>query len=281
MSPLLPILVITFIGLFLYWQLVLAEGAYLGKRVVAFLYDITAKKYNHIKQYSAKSDAEYLGIPLSLSLQGTATPLVLDVATGTSRLPLTLFNQKNFRGRVVALDNARQMLHEATTYVAAYRDRLTWLWQHSVPLPCEDNSFDAVTCLESLEFMPSPPAALQECIRVLKPGGMLLVSNRIASGRWQLPGKTLSKRNFEALLKALGQIDVTTQVWQIDYDLVWSIKPAGAADARSVTVLAALRCPACQAKFQREERSLICANQHRFPIGVDGVIEMLRVMSET
>jgi SAM-dependent methyltransferase len=300
MSPLVVILILALIALFLYWQLVLAEGAYLGKRVVAFLYDITAQKYNHIKHYSAKSDAEYLGIPLSLSLQGTARPLVLDVATGTSRLPLTLFNQKSFRGRVVALDNARQMLREATIYVAAYRDRLTWIWQHSVPLPFEDNSFDAVTCLEALEFMPSTPAALQECIRVLKPGGILVVSNRISSGRWQMPGKTFSKQNFEALLEALGQSDVTTQVWQIDYDLVWSIKPARPTDTRryalrasvrttcftacvphvSIDVLDALRCPTCQAKFQREERALICANQHRFPIGADGVIELMKVTSD-
>lgn len=275
MSPLVAILILALIALFLYWQLVLAEGAYLGKRVVAFLYNITAKKYNHIKHYSAKSDAEYLGIPLSLSLQGTTTPLVLDVATGTSRLPLTLFNQKSFRGQVVALDNARRMLNEATLYVAAYRDRLTWVWQHSVPLPFEDNSFDAVTCLEALEFMPGTPAALQECIRVLKPGGILLVSNRISSGRWQMPGKTLRQQNFEAMLKAFGQSDVTTQIWQIDYDLVWSIKPAGPTDTRSADAMDALRCPTCQAKFQREEQALICANQHRFPIGADGVIEML------
>jgi SAM-dependent methyltransferase len=280
MSPLVVILILALIALFLYWQLVLAEGAYLGKRVVAFLYDITAQKYNHIKHYSAKSDAEYLGIPLSLSLQGTARPLVLDVATGTSRLPLTLFNQKSFRGRVVALDNARQMLREATIYVAAYRDRLTWIWQHSVPLPFEDNSFDAVTCLEALEFMPSTPAALQECIRVLKPGGILLVSNRISSGRWQMPGKTFSKQSFEALLETFGQSDVTTQVWQIDYDLVWSIKPAGPTDTRSIDVLDALRCPKCQAKFQREEQALICAHQHRFPIGANGVIELMKVTSD-
>src|SRR5512141_3422049 len=103
MSPLVFILILALITILLYWQLVLAEGAYLGKRIVAFLYNITAKRYNHIKQYSAKSDAEYLGLPITLSLQGTPSPLVLDVATGTSRLPRALFQQKSFRGRVVAL----------------------------------------------------------------------------------------------------------------------------------------------------------------------------------
>jgi ubiquinone/menaquinone biosynthesis C-methylase UbiE len=275
MSPLLFILIVVVIAVFLYWQLVLAEGAYFGRRVVAFLYNITAKRYNRIKQYSAQSDAEYLGAPLSLSLQGTATPLVLDVATGTSRLALTLLAQKDFRGRVVALDNARQMLYEATNYVAAYRDRVTWIWQHSVPLPFEDQSFDAVTCLEALEFMPGTRAALQECIRVLRPGGMLLVSNRIANGRWQMLGKTLSKGKFEALLESLGQTEVTTQVWQIDYDLIWSIKPGDEAWSRSIEPMGALRCPQCHARFRLEEHALVCVHQHRYPIASDGVIEML------
>lgn len=276
MSVPLIIFIIALIAAFLYWQLVLAEGAYLGKRIVAFLYDITAKRYNHIKQYSAKSDAEYLGLPITLSLHGTPSPLVLDVATGTSRLPRTLFQQKSFRGRVVALDNARQMLHEATNYIAAYRDRTTWVWYHSVPLPFEDNSFEAVTCLEALEFMPSTRDALRECVRVLKPGGLLLVSNRIASGRWQLPGKTFSKKNFEALIESLGQQDITTQIWQVDYDLVWSIKPDGADHARSTDALNSLRCPVCQKNFKSIDRTLVCANQHRFPVANDDVIELLK-----
>jgi SAM-dependent methyltransferase len=281
MSPLLIILILVLVGLFLYWQLVLAEGAYLGKHVVAFLYDITAKRYNHIKQYSEKFDAAYLGIPLSLSMDSTSAPLVLDVATGTSRLPLALLKQPHFQGHIVAIDNARQMLHEATQYLTEYRDRVTWLWHDSVPLPFEDNSFEAVTCLEALEFMPSTSTALRECVRVLKPGGMLLVSNRVANGRWQMPGKTFSKKDFETLIAALDQQDITTQVWQIDYDLVWSIKPDSSDHAQSVDVLNALCCPQCRAKFRREEHRLICANQHRFPIGVDGVIELMKATSAT
>ena len=63
--------------------------------------------------------------------------------------------------------------------------------------------------------MPSTHAALRECLRVLKPGGLLLVTNRVGSGRWLLFGKTYSKDGFVSLLKSLGQIDITTQVWQI------------------------------------------------------------------
>ena len=111
-----------------------------------------------------------------------------------------------------------------------HRDRVTWVWQHAVPLPFEDNTFDLVTCLEALEFMPSTPAALREFIRVLKPGGLLLVTNRTGSGRRLMPGKTYGQDQFETLLQSLQQTDITTQVWQYDYDLVWSMKPGLAED---------------------------------------------------
>lgn len=276
MSPFVVILIFVAIAAFLYWLLVVAEGAYLGQRVVALLYDLAAPRYNHIKQYTAEDDARFLGVPLSLSLQGVAEPLVLDVATGTSRLPLALFRQPTFHGKVVALDNARRMLHEATKYVSGQRDRITWVWQQAVPLPFDDNTFDAVTCLEALEFMPDMRAALVECIRVLKPGGLLLVTNRIAIGAKLMPGKTLSKPKFERLLQALGQTDVTTQVWQYDYDLVWSLKPDGDLHGRRAVPIDVLRCPHCRCPFDRVEQAVVCSScARRYPIGSDGVIELL------
>lgn len=276
MSPLVVILIVTTIAAFLYWQLVIAEGAYLGRPIVALLYDLIAPRYNKIKQYTDEDDARFLGIPLSLSLQGVAEPLVLDVATGTSRLPLALFRQPAFHGKVIALDNARRMLHEATKYVSEHRDRITWVWQHAVPLPFDDDTFDAVTCLEALEFMPDVHTALVECIRVLKPGGMLLVSNRIAVGAKLMPGKTLSKPKFETLLQSLGQTDVTTQVWQYDYDLVWSLKPDEDHLDCHLRPIDVLRCPRCRGPLDRAAHTLACsACSRRYPIGPDSVIEML------
>jgi ubiquinone/menaquinone biosynthesis C-methylase UbiE len=290
MSPLLIVLLIVFIAVVLYWQLVLAEGAYFGKRVVAWLYDLVAHRYNAIKQYAVEDDARFLGVPLALSLQGERDPIVLDVATGTSRLPLAVCREASFHGRVIAIDNARRMLREATRYVADYRERVMWVWQHAVPLPFDDDVFDAVTCLEALEFMPDTRRALAECVRVLKPGGILLVSNRIAAGAKLMPGKTYSQAKFETLLQALGQSDLTTQLWQYDYDLVWSIKPDNetsrvlddrqretlkSEDPRGLTWL--LRCPQDRSPLDRAGDVLQCpACSHRYPIGRDGVIELLR-----
>jgi ubiquinone/menaquinone biosynthesis C-methylase UbiE len=280
--PLLLLLIgVVLIGLFLYWQLILAEGAYFGKGAVAWLYNVAAHRYNRIKQYDAEDDARFLGEPLVLSLQGIPQPIVLDVATGTSRLPLAVCRQPLFRGQIIALDNARRMLHEATQYVQTYRDRGTWVWQPAVPLPFANHTFDLVTCLEALEFMPSTPAALSEFIRVLKPGGLLLVTNRVGSGRRLMPGKTYRQEQFEALLQSLQQTDITTQVWQYDYDLVWSLKPGTSeleADrsGEGSNPIELVRCPACGMPLDRSGDTLTCRScGHHYPIGRDGVIELL------
>jgi SAM-dependent methyltransferase len=174
------------------------------------------------------------------------------------------------------------MLHVAAEYVRDYRDRITWVWQDAVPLPFDDDTFDLVTCLEAFEFMPGTRAALCECLRVLKPGGLLLVTNRVGSGRWLLFGKTYSRDAFVALLQSCGQIDITTQVWQYDYDLVWSIKPndgktsEGAESIGVLEPIALLRCPKCRAPLDRSGEALTCRSCRRhYPIGADGVIDLL------
>jgi ubiquinone/menaquinone biosynthesis C-methylase UbiE/uncharacterized protein YbaR (Trm112 family) len=284
MPLLLILLLAALVALFLYWQLVWAEGSYLGKRPVAWLYNLAAHRYNDIKQYTDDDDARFLGEPLTLSLLGTPDPIVLDVATGTSRLPLALCKQPLFHGQIIALDNARRMLHIATEYASASRDRVTWVWQDAVPLPFDDDTFDLVTCLEAFEFMPSTREALRECCRVIKPGGLLLASNRVGSGRWLLFGKTYSQEGFVALLKSLGQKDITTQVWQYDYDLVWSIKaddhsPLEVSRQRlqELRPIDLLRCPKCRARLDQSAETLTCRScGRRYPVGTDGVIEMLR-----
>ncbi|BCX03931.1 MAG: hypothetical protein KatS3mg053_1869 [Candidatus Roseilinea sp.] len=215
------------IGLALYWQLVVAEGAYLGPRVVALLYDWFAPHYDRVKQFDKTGDALMLAMPIMkhLSASGISCPLVLDVATGTGRLPDALLSQWRFRGRIVALDLSRRMLHRAQTKLVAHAGRVAFMRHDAQRLPFDADAFDVVTCLEALEFMRDWRAAVREMVRVLKPGGLLMVSNRIGPDAWKLPGRTLPTQAFAAWLHELGLRDVQPQPWLVDYDLVTGVKP--------------------------------------------------------
>ena len=53
----------------LYWAFVITEGAYLGSRVVAWTYDLAAKKYDSIKQFRPLDDVWLLASPMMNKLR--------------------------------------------------------------------------------------------------------------------------------------------------------------------------------------------------------------------
>jgi len=154
------------LAVLLYWQLVIAEGAYFGPRFVAWTYDLVASRYDSVKQFVPSDEIWFLAGPVLRSLQGTESPVVLDVATGTGRLPLALM-RAHFQGQVIGLDLSRGMLRLARHKLQDYGARVTLVWQDAMRLPFADGTFEAVTCLESLEFLPRPVDALEEMVRVL------------------------------------------------------------------------------------------------------------------
>ncbi len=259
----------------LYWQLVIAEGAYLGAQTVTRLYDWSARSYDRIKQFQTKYERFFLGEPLRQALSQIPHPLVLDVATGTARLPRTLFADGDFQGRVIGLDYSRKMLREAVRRTTPWSEQLTFVWKDASELPFPDNTFDAVTCLEALEFMPQIEQTVSELVRVLRPGGLLLTSNRIGNLTPLLPGRTYDKETFEALLRERGLEMIRIRVWQEDYDLVWALKSGVMANLPTQRGWAdVLRCPQCGGPLIPTSEYVICEQEHAYPIGEDGVIEL-------
>jgi len=210
----------------LYWLLVLSEGVYLGSRTVIALYDHGSGSYDRIKQVQPQDDAVHLARPLLSALGQLEAPLVLDVATGTARLPLSLMRQLDFRGRVVGLDRATRMLRIAQGKLSSHRQRVGLIRQDAMALPFRDGCFDAVACIEALEFLPHPPGALAEMSRVLRAGGQLLVSNRVGADALFFPGRAFRDQALNRELRSLHLRDVQTRRWQEHYDLIQAIKPA-------------------------------------------------------
>jgi SAM-dependent methyltransferase len=272
---LLGLLALLLLALFIYWQLVIAEGAYLGSRIVTLLYDWSAHVYERIKQYDAGDEQWFLGLPLGRALELIPAPLVLDVATGTGRLPRALLRQPAFDGRVIGLDLSRRMLRQAVRLTAQFADRLTYLWQDAARLPFDDDTFDAVTCLEALEFVPDPRAVLAELVRVLRPGGVLLVTNRIGRDARLLPGRAFPRDQFEQVLRGLPLEEAKVRSWQVDYDLAWAVKAGEPRGGGVRPLLEIMRCPACEGRLVHHAGAFRCMGCPRtYPVAADGVIEM-------
>ena len=224
----MTVLAIIFLALavgFLFWWLIIeTEGVYLGKRAVIALYDLYAVRYDRIKQFDEEADLALISRPIMTRIQPLTDPLMLDVATGTGRLPLLMARNASFDGHVVGLDASRRMLNVAREKVAAeHFERYITLMRHdAAELPFANHSYDIVTCLEALEFLPDPQGALEEMCRVLCPGGLLLTTIRIDT-RW-MPNRTWSEARMRRELEILDMRDIHFEIWQEDYSQVWARK---------------------------------------------------------
>jgi ubiquinone/menaquinone biosynthesis C-methylase UbiE len=245
-----------------YWQFIIAEGAYLGARVVAWTYDLVAHRYDAVKQFNPRDESWFVARPLLRGLAGVERPLVLDVATGTGRLPLALFREQFGAdgGRVIGLDFSRGMLRRARAKLQAYGEQWALIWQDAGHLPFDDGTFDAVVCLESLEFMPRPLDTLAEMVRVLAPGGVLFLTNRVGREARFLPGRAIQRPLFEKALADLDLRDVEVRPWQVNYDLAAGYKVGQQATRRpdGLDLLSLVRCPDCRGRLQHDTTGFSC-----------------------
>lgn len=220
------LLLLILLSLLFYWLIIVTEGVFLGRRLVVWLYDLTAARYDGIKQFDPATESFLVIRPLLARLSGPA-PIVLDVATGTGRLPFFLLEEPTYNGRVIGLDASARMLFYARAKLQVYHHRASLVQQTAGDLPFDDDVFDAATCLESLEFFPDDARALQEMLRVLKPGGTLLTTRRRGWEAKTFAGRYRDKPAFTALLERLGFTAIEIRAWQIEYDLVFAQKPLG------------------------------------------------------
>lgn len=266
---------------FLYWQLIIAEGAYMGRKVVALLYDWSAHIYDRIKQYDTGYETYFLARPLTSALFSFPSPLILDVATGTARLARTVMQEVGFRGRIIGVDISRKMLQQAARKTARYGNRVTLVWDDASQLPFPDDAFEVVSCLEALEFMPDPDQALMEMVRVLRPGGILLATNRIGNEARLMPGRAVSSEELYAKLQALDLEMIRIQPWQVDYDLVWALKPGVCTVLPARKLADVMICPLCSEGVTRssdddEADAYQCPQGHVIPIDGDGIVDVLK-----
>lgn len=252
----------------LYWLLVSTEGAYLGPRVVTRLYDRYASRYDQVKEYDERYEQHFVGEPVARFLFERAEELaqpvwILDVATGTGRFALTVLLAGGENFRFVCLDSSRPMLTQARRNLEAVAasGQIITVQHDAASLPFVDNAFPVVACLEALEFMPQPRTVIDELIRVARPGGLLVLTNRIGWQSHLFPGKRFSREQLAELLRKGGCSFVSVTPWQVDYDRVLAVKDGGPAGPASIDWNSLVRCSRCgQSEWTAQAAAFCCSN---------------------
>lgn len=102
---------------------------------------------------------------------------VLDVGCGTGAV-LALLHEKYPDRRYVGLDLTPEMIEVARTKVAP---GMEFVVGDAESLPFDEASFDAVLCSNSFHHYPNPAAFLAGALRVLRPGGRLILRDYTSS----------------------------------------------------------------------------------------------------
>ena len=102
---------------------------------------------------------------------------VLDLAGGTGDLALKFLPRVGTAGRVVLADINHAMLVEGRRRLIdrGAAGNLSIAQVDAEALPFADNTFDCITIAFGLRNVTDQPAALRSMLRVLKPGGKLLI----------------------------------------------------------------------------------------------------------
>jgi ubiquinone/menaquinone biosynthesis C-methylase UbiE len=100
---------------------------------------------------------------------------ILEVACGTGIVTRRLVEKLAGRGTIIATDLNEAMFAHARKGLPRRGDA-TWRHADATSLPFETRSFDVVVCQFGLMFFPDKAAGAREAFRVLKPGGVYLVS---------------------------------------------------------------------------------------------------------
>lgn len=156
-----------------YQQVPVTEKA--GK--VADVFDSVAARYDLMNDLMS-GGVHRLWKRFTIELSGVrAGHRVLDIAGGTGDLALKFSKLVGHEGRVVLADINASMLAIGRDRLidAGKLDNLDFVQADAQHLPFADDSFDCITIAFGLRNITDKDAALRSMLRVLKPGGRLLV----------------------------------------------------------------------------------------------------------
>ncbi len=120
--------------------------------------------------------ADFLAMASSAGRSLSGAGFVLDVGTGTARIPITLCGEDR-ACKVAGVDLAHAMLAAGRRNVAdaGLTSRIALLRARAGALPFRDDSTPAVVSNSLIHHLPDPAAAIREMCRVAAPGGVVFI----------------------------------------------------------------------------------------------------------
>ena len=122
------------------------------------------------------------------ALQPRAGERILDVGCGPGFFVAELVERVGRDGFVMGVDRSPQVLALAAER-SAERSNVAFAEADATALPVEDGDFDAVLCVQVLEYVTDVEAALAELYRSLRPGGRAVI--------WDVDWTTVSWHSAE------------------------------------------------------------------------------------
>lgn len=126
---------------------------------------------------------------------------VLDVGSGGGKFTKYIAEQRPDL-HIVGIDLSKPQIARAAKHLSDYRDRVRFELGDATQLAFPDSSFDGVISYGSIKHWTSQDAGLAECLRVLKPGGPLLITDADRSATFEDSQSFIANYTSPRLLRA-------------------------------------------------------------------------------
>jgi ubiquinone/menaquinone biosynthesis C-methylase UbiE len=136
--------------------------------------------------------------PINAYLEPRAGEHILDVGCGTGNFSLEL---ARLGVAVTGIDISEAMLAIARRKAEDAGLNMELLKADARHLPFSANSFDKIVSVSALEFAPDLKAVLEECYRILKPGGRLVIALIGGNSLWSGFYEAKAARKTESIFR--------------------------------------------------------------------------------
>ncbi len=168
---------------------------------------------------------------------------IIDVGCGIGGSTLYLAQKFQATANGITLSPVQASRATERAKTADLQEKVQFQVADALNMPFEDNSFDLVWSLESGEHMPDKTKFLQECYRVLQPGGTLIVATWCHRPTNSLAGEltpdekrhleeiyrvyclpyVISLPEYEAIACDLGFENIRSDDWSIAVAPFWDV----------------------------------------------------------